>query len=797
MRTLRLSSPLHLCVPALLPLAALALVVGCSNDEHKCLCDAAITKTGPPELVDGQENLYQILVTYTGNDVCKGGALCVDDVLAPGLSCDPTNDAYRAPYAANPGWTCACGGHSVRCCLDGDLPVEIGALPAISLPVAVSAGKAAEAIENCATIEQGFEGGFADTDASNNRSCVQTAVVPAGKEGQIVTRADKVDVLLAVDNSRSMADKQGILALSIPDLVKGLVNPACVSPDTGQLADTPASPDEPCANGTARRFRPVKDIHLGVVSSSLGGHGSDACIASGAGKASNDDKGHLLDRKDPSLPDKVATYQEMGFLAWDPDQRLDPPGEADIDADSKADANKAALVPGLRDLVLGAGQIGCGYESQLESWYRFLIDPSPPLSLTLDKNGVVVQDGLDPVLLDQRKRFLRPDSALVIVMLSDENDCSIRESGQLYLAAQQKALDGLPYHLPRPRAICDEDPSDECCFSCGQPGPTDPKGEPLCAADPTCKTLDGETAYLDATADSINLRCWNQKRRFGIDFLYGTDRYRDALTSPNVADRQGQIVRNPIFPDPSAEEGPTRVRDPGLVFLTGLVGVPWQDISRTNSAGSPDLQAGIDEGGHPRGGLKSAGELLAPIPGLGYDAWTLLLGDPAHYPQTDAMPRDPLMIESVDARAGTHPLTGEGIGMPPAGNAINGHEWTISKKDDLQFACVFPLVKVDPATGDVTPDTRDCSAPGQFAGCDCEDETNDSPLCQAGPSGNTNQIKAKAYPGLRQLQVLRDVGAQGVVGSLCPAQLTDLAKPDFGYRPVIASLLERMTPALR
>ena len=55
MRTLRLSSPLHLCVPALLPLAALALVVGCSNDEHKCLCDAAITKTGRAQRFQNQE----------------------------------------------------------------------------------------------------------------------------------------------------------------------------------------------------------------------------------------------------------------------------------------------------------------------------------------------------------------------------------------------------------------------------------------------------------------------------------------------------------------------------------------------------------------------------------------------------------------------------------------------------------------------------------------------------------------------------------------------------------------------
>src|SRR5262245_14316216 len=41
---------------------------------------------------------------------------------------------------------------------------------------------------------------------------------------------DKIDIVLDLDNSRSMADKQEILALAVPDLVERLVNPICVSP---------------------------------------------------------------------------------------------------------------------------------------------------------------------------------------------------------------------------------------------------------------------------------------------------------------------------------------------------------------------------------------------------------------------------------------------------------------------------------------------------------------------------------------------------------------------------------------
>ena len=98
------------------------------------------------------------------------------------------------------------------------------------------------------------------------------------------------------------------------------------------------------------------------------------------------------------------------------------------------------------------GQVGCGYESQLESWYRFLVDPTPYDTITLDANKKVVLNGTDKVLLDQRKSFLRPDSLLAIIMLTDENDCSIRESGQFYFAAQQKGGSGT-FHLPKARAI--------------------------------------------------------------------------------------------------------------------------------------------------------------------------------------------------------------------------------------------------------------------------------------------------------------------------------------------------------
>ena len=631
--------------------------------------------------------------------------------------------------------------------------------------------------------------------ATGASGCLERDIAPVGPRSTAVisekltqSAVDKIDLLLSIDNSRSMADKQQILALAIPDLVKGLVNPGCVNPNTGEIESTPAGPLDKCPEGTQREFDPVLDIHIGLITSSLGGHGSDACSTSGAGKQSNNDKGHLIARQDPTMAAEVETYQNLKFLAWDPSQKLSPPGEADIDTDTATDANMTALTSSLADMVIGAGQIGCGYEAQLESWYRFIVDPSPPEEVTLDADGKVLLKGTDTVILDQRKAFLRPDSLLAIILLTDENDCSIRESGQYYYAAQQKAGNGSPFHLPKGRAICDTSPNDQCCFSCGQTGPKDDSGNPICAEDPSCKTADGKTVYLDDIEDNINLRCWNQKRRFGIDFLYGIDRYTNALRSQTVTDRNGQVVPNPLFSDLDPSDANSNVRSSGLIFLAGIVGVPWQDIARTNDSGTPDLKSGLDPDGQPRGGFKSADEMILPLPGKDYNTWDVILGNPDNYPAAEALPKDPLMIEGVDPRTGTNPITGDPIvpSSQPLGNKINGHEWSIPKRDDLQFACIFPL-----------PMEQDCAAGGTLS-CDCEDPNNDSPLCAVNPgTGNpTTQVYAKAYPGIRELHALKEVGAQGIVASVCPAQLNQAADVDFGYRPAIGAIIDRLKQAL-
>jgi hypothetical protein len=566
---------------------------------------------------------------------------------------------------------------------------------------------------------------------------------------------DKIDIVLGIDNSRSMADKQEILAQAVPDLVLGLVNPRCVN-DTGVAGNTPPDPITPCDAGFKREFDPIVDIHIGIVTSSIGGHGADSCpdvdVSTGDcgtnPNTTNNDHGHLIARPDQCGGTPVPTYLDQGFLAWDPTGKLMPPGESVI----------TNINTNLTNMVKGAGQIGCGFESQLESWYRFLVDPEPFNSIAVDMTGYAVPSpDIDLALISQRSQFLRPDSLLAIIMLTDENDCSIKEGGQNFYAGQLRSGSSA-FHLPRARAVCASNPNDPCCYSCGQSNiPAS------CPGDPSC-TVNGQTAYLSDLEDAVNLRCWEQKRRFGIDFLYPIDRYITGLTNVAIPNRAGQMVPNPIYSDLNPMDNLRNIRDPGLVFLAGIVGVPWQDIARDPA----DLTKGI----------KAADELEAPDPALGNKSvWDVILGDPAN----NVKALDPLMVESIDPRSGTNPITMSPLAPPtmPLGNPINGNEWTIADKSDLQYACIFPLT---------TP--RDCAS-GMFASCDCK-TPGDNPLCNG-----TSQVRAKGYPGLRELSALRGVNLQGIVASVCPAQTSNAAALDYGYRPAIGAIIDRLKTALK
>jgi len=344
---------------------------------------------------------------------------------------------------------------------------------------------------------------------------------------------DKIDIVLMIDNSASMADKQAILGDAVSNLVNGLLNPNCVD-ESGNVVSTPPTSTENCPAGSKRDFNAVFDVHVGVITSSLGGHGNTgnltSCDPSKDGDSTND-AGHLLSRK--AGGGTVTTYNNLGYLQWDPKQKFSPPGIGDL----------TGFGTSLAQLVTGAGQSGCGFEASLESWYRFLIDPKP--YATMAKSGSTYsQSGQDDTVLQQRKDFLRPSSLLAIIMLSDENDCSVKEYSFYPLLADQ----GEGHNLPKPTSKCETDPADHCCSSCGAVPDDCPQNDPACS--------DGWTDEQDP----LNLRCFHNRQRFGIDFLYPIERYTIALSNAQIPDPHagngadgtnldGALVANPIFSD--------------------------------------------------------------------------------------------------------------------------------------------------------------------------------------------------------------------------------------------------------
>jgi hypothetical protein len=156
----------------------------------------------------------------------------------------------------------------------------------------------------------------------------------------------------------------------------------------------------------------------------------------------------------------------QGFLAWDPS----------TNAPAGAIGTTAALNMAVTSLVTGDGQLGCGFESQNESWYRFLVDPSPYATITMTgdtstPSTTANPTAVDTVLLQQRNDFLRPDSLLAIITVTDETDTSIKEFG-IYPLFAQTTQGGQPYHLPHGTAACTAPPPalgplDPCCVSCG------------------------------------------------------------------------------------------------------------------------------------------------------------------------------------------------------------------------------------------------------------------------------------------------------------------------------------------
>jgi hypothetical protein len=628
-------------------------------------------------------------------------------------------------------------------------------VPHGSAGTAGASGEGGEAAGTTATA-----GSSAGGSEAGNAGADPGAGGDAGGEGPTTSKPDpvelvrdkvpnKLDLLMMIDNSISMGDKQQLLADAMQHLVSRLLQPRCLDAD-GLPTGKNATPGGICSAGSHPEFLPFNDIHAAVVTSSLGAHGAsgpgDVCTS-----PENDDHAQLVGMLRPGLPN----WNNQGFLAWDPTHALTPAGIDD----------PAVFADGLAKTVEAAGDKGCGYEASLEGWYRFLIDPEPPLAVVVPAGGsVAAVQGINAEVLAQRAAFLRSDSVLGIVMLSDENDCSIRDDGYGWLLSRASPSGQRMY---RSTSACAVNPNDKCCQSCAESTAHD--GCPLIGTDSEC----AKGTMLEATDDDLNLRCFEQKRRFGFDLLYPVQRYIDGLTKVQVERRSDKaLVPNPIY---ASIDGATP-RSPEQVLLLGIVGVPWQDVADAESL--------------TKGGLRFLSEDAPLSPAR----WDIILGDPDASPPV--RPLDPFMIET--------PLDRTTLGLPlanpvvpteqlvvsssqdPEANHINGHEFINQGARDLQNACSFALP---------TPLLCDQAAMSANKACDCYADALpfNRALCQppGGGAPGITQYYGKAYPGLRELAVLKGIGGHGIVASTCP-KTADLASDSYGYRPAMDALTGRV-----
>jgi hypothetical protein len=550
----------------------------------------------------------------------------------------------------------------------------------------------------------------------------------------------------------------------------------------------------------------------------------------GAVNAHMDDKAHLLERSltgtAPALVEGAVADAASGFLYWYPQvngmgTNGPPTGPATPIA-----AAGSPMIPGTLEgdfgaLVSGVGIFGCGIESQMESWYRFLVQPDPYASLGLNTANLVSGQptaqwvGVDAAIIQERHDFLRPDSLVAVVVLSDENDSEI----------DVRSLGGLGYFFmrtqfapPRATSACAGTPAMIASAACASCTPN--------STDPACAAPGGGVATYAGPVNwgsDLNLRHVHMRQKYGLDPQYPVERYFYGLTSLQVPDRTGEYPpgvtaysgfgKNMNCVNPLYAAGLPQMADLSPMVASTLTASDAKTLCALQPGGRTSTNVFFAHiGGVPH-------QLLHFTPGnpvastLTAADWVKILGaNPEQYDYTGI---DPHMVESYLPRTPPPAGGGEGLTNPPDFDAsgtnalappsapdntdpVSGREWITDQPVgehvlpiDIQYACIFALA---------TP--RDCTQAVNGYACDCPSPAmltheQTPPVCSE--TTPTTQVAAKAYPTIRELLVAKMMGDNGIVSSICPIDVADNAAgndPLYGYRPAVAAIIDRLKGVL-
>ncbi len=210
--------------------------------------------------------------------------------------------------------------------------------------------------------------------------CVSQGFVESVEQNAV----DKVDLLFMVDNSGSMSEEQASLGTELPRMVNVLT--------TGdRLGDGP-TPDD---------FTPVKNLHVGVITSDMGVAGFNVPTCTRNAMFGDDDL--LRTVGNTSIAGCMATYPT--FLEYIPG--VSPGTPMQFGADFRC--------------VAATGIGGCGFEQQLEATLKAVTPSASPIQFLAGTRG---HGDLE------NAGFLREDSVIALVLVTDEEDCSIRSGSE-------------------------------------------------------------------------------------------------------------------------------------------------------------------------------------------------------------------------------------------------------------------------------------------------------------------------------------------------------------------------------